>query len=51
MPVMKASMFSILDTLFGTYHSTVRAPQSFGPGELAPRSYWRQMLHPFLRPK
>ncbi len=44
-----AGMFSIFDTVFGTYQPTQQAPESFGPPELAPRKYWRQMLHPFVR--
>ena len=44
-----AGMFSILDSVFGTYQPTTRAPESFGPAELAPRGYWRQMMLPFRR--
>jgi sterol desaturase/sphingolipid hydroxylase (fatty acid hydroxylase superfamily) len=44
-----AGMFSIFDTLFGTYHPTIQPPESFGPGELAPRKYWRQLASPFVR--
>jgi sterol desaturase/sphingolipid hydroxylase (fatty acid hydroxylase superfamily) len=46
-----AGMFSILDTVFNTYQPTGTAPKSFGPGTLAPRSYRRQILHPFAREK
>jgi sterol desaturase/sphingolipid hydroxylase (fatty acid hydroxylase superfamily) len=44
-----AGMFSILDTIFGTYHPTEKAPAAFGPADLAPRKYWRQMAWPFVR--
>ncbi len=44
-----AGMFAILDTLFGTYQPTVQPPKAFGPPELAPRSYWKQMVSPFGR--
>jgi len=44
-----AGMFSILDTMFGTYQPTTEAPKAFGPGDLAPRKYWAQMMWPFRR--
>ncbi len=44
-----AGMFSILDTLFGTYHSTVQPPRAFGPPTLAPKPYVDQVLSPIRR--
>jgi sterol desaturase/sphingolipid hydroxylase (fatty acid hydroxylase superfamily) len=41
-----AGMFSLLDSIFGTYHETGRAPAAFGPAKLAPRSYWGQIATP-----
>ncbi len=47
-----ATHFPIFNWLFGTYHLPKDAwPEKYGvAGEIIPRGYFRQMLHPFKKP-
>lgn len=48
-----ASHFPIYDWLFNTHHLPERAwPEDYGVvGDDVPRGYWRQLVHPFRKPK
>lgn len=48
-----ASHFPIYDWLFGTHHlPEERWPDNYGVvGDNVPRGYWRQFLHPFMKPE
>ncbi|WP_394177931.1 sterol desaturase family protein [Yoonia maritima] len=48
-----ASHFPIYDWLFGTHHLPEdRWPDEYGVvGDDVPRGYWKQFIHPFLKPK
>ena len=45
--------FTVLDRLFGTHHLPPgQWPQGYGiAGHPVPKSYWRQFLYPFSRPR
>ena len=48
-----ASLFPIYDWLFGTHHLPEKEwPENYGVvGDTVPKGYWRQFVHPFLKPK
>lgn len=43
-----ANISPLMDWIFGTYRCPDREPEAFGIREPIAKSYWGQMLHPFL---
>ncbi len=43
-----ANISPLMDILFGTYKCPDHEPESFGLREEMPKTYWGQLLHPFL---